>query len=781
MLLLAAAALAACNATKHLPSGAYLLTKNQVEIEKEPELPKEDQITKLELDKYIRQQPNKRFLGTNLPIWIYSQADTAKNNGWNRFKRRLGAAPVLLDSAQTALSAGGMKIYMDSKGFLDSEVIPTVDTADRKAQVTYHARQGKPFRIGTIRYDFRDRFVKAIILSDTANTLLHTGNIFDANVLDNERARITNFLKNQGYYNFSINNISYVADSTVGGRRIDLTVLVKQYMAGYDTNGEAVLDNNRIYRIRDINVFPDYNPTVATTDSLYKTRLDTVRYRGLNIIYDTKQHVRSEILRRTISLYPNALYSAQDVKRTYDNIMRLGYYKSASILFTEVADSTQKDNFISFVGTDSTGSDEADYTAEHYLSCEVLCTPALRQSYSVNLEGTTSADYFGVMAKVGYQNRNLLRGVELFEVNVRGGYEFMYAGSKYKSDAYEFGVSTSFSFPRLLTPFRVNRYNHALNPRTRIDLSYNTQKRPYYHRDLASAVWGYSWGKGRSTFALRPVDLTLVNMRYVQDSFLKNLVNPYLQNSYTSQLIAGLSGSYLYTNQQKNANRGSIALRFNFETNGNLLNALYRIGFPNKEKDEYYTLLGIRYAQYFRTDLSFVKNFWLGQKSALVYRFFGGFGYAYGNSAALPFERLFYCGGSNSMRGWAARTLGPGIDGRIASDYPSQLGNMRLEMNLEARFPVWGFLHGAVFCDVGNIWFAGQGTTPENQFQLRNFYKRVGLNTGIGARLDFNFFIFRLDWGIQLHDPNVNPGERWVIRNFSLKHTALSFGVGYPF
>ena len=117
-----------------------------MEIEKEPELPKEDQITKLELDKYIRQQPNKRFLGTNLPIWIYSQSDTAKNNGWNRFKRRLGAAPVLLDSAQTALSAGGMKIYMDSKGFLDSEVIPTVDTADRKAQVTYHARQGEPFR-----------------------------------------------------------------------------------------------------------------------------------------------------------------------------------------------------------------------------------------------------------------------------------------------------------------------------------------------------------------------------------------------------------------------------------------------------------------------------------------------------------------------------------------------------------------------------------------------------------------------------------------------------------
>ena len=133
------------------------------------------------------------------------------------------------------------------------------------------------------------------------------------------------------------------------------------------------------------------------------------------------------------------------------------------------------------------------------------------------------------------------------------------------------------------------------------------------------------------------------------------------------------------------------------------------------------------------------------------------------------------------MRGWAARTLGPGISERINSDYPSQLGNMRLEMNLEARFPVWGFLHGALFCDAGNIWFAGQGTTPDNEFRFDNFYKRIGLNTGIGARLDFNFFIFRLDWGIQLHDPNQPFGERWVIRNFSLKHTALSFGVGYPF
>lgn len=772
-----------------------MLTKNRVEIlqdtsrrhqtaSKSTDIP----VQKSELEQYIRQRPNSRFLGTNLPIWVYLQADSTSNSGWNRFKRRLGSAPVLLDSAQTKLSANGINIYMNSVGYLGSSTTFQIDTSHRKAQVTYVVRPGQPYHIGKIRYDFRDRFLKAIILSDSASTLLHEGDPFNANVLDKERTRITNFLKNQGYYNFSINNISYIADSTVGDRRIDLTVQVKRFLAGYDAYGEAILDNNRIYRVLKINVFPDYNPTAAANDPLYARRLDTVRYRGLNIIYDTKQNVRSEILRRTISLYPNALYNAEAVKRTYDNIMRLGYYKSASIIFTEIADSTIEDNFISFVGSDSTDS-ESDYMAEHYLACNVYCTPALRQSYTINLEGTTSSDYFGIMAKVGYQNRNLFRGVELFEVNVRGGYEFMYASSIYKNDAYEFGIGTSFSFPRLLTPFRVNRFNKAIDPRTRIELNYNTQNRPYYHRDLASVVWGYSWGKGASSFMLRPIDITMVNMRSVDADFLTSLVNPYLQNSYTSQLIAGLSASYFFTNQQKSASGESLSLRLNFETNGNLFSGLYRLfdirtkGYDEGTNRSFDKLLGIRYAQYFRTDLTFIKNFRIGTKSAFVYRFFGGFGYAYGNSTSLPFERLFYCGGSNSMRGWAARTLGPGIEPRVSSDYPSQLGNMRLEMNVETRFPVWGILHGAVFCDVGNIWLAaaGDGANNENRFKFNNFYKRLGFNTGIGVRFDFNFFIFRLDWGIQLHDPNRPAGERWVIRDFSLKNTALSFGVGYPF
>ena len=774
--------LAACSATRHIPSGQYLLSKSDVRIEREKQLTRDERATRTELEQFIRQHPTKRFLGTNFYLWAYNSADPDKTNWWNRFKRRIGKDPVLLDSTLTARSAEGMKIYLNGKGFLDASTAFRVDTSGKKAKVTYLARQGEPYRIGSIRYDFRDRSLQSIIFSDTISTLLHTDDIFDANTLDDERVRITSFLKNRGYYNFSINNISYVADSTAGNRTVNLTMVVKRYMAGYTAEGEATLDDNRIYRIRNIYIYPDYNPSAAVSDSLYESRLDTLDYKGLKIVYDTRSKVRAEILRRTISLYPNYLYNADEVKRTYENIMRLDYYKSASILFSEAeGDTLLRDNRITYIGQsqDSTGIGEASYGTEHYLNCTIFCTPALRQGYSLELEGTTSADYFGIAATVGYQNRNLFRGVELFDIKVRGGYEFMRV--KQKRNSFELGVSTSFSFPRFITPLRIDRYNRAFNPRTKVEVSYSVQRRPYYHRTLASGVWGYTWGNGKnSTFVLRPADISVVKLRQIDTAFLEQLQNPYLRNSYESQLIAGLSGSYIFNNQKINTERNSLALRFNFETNGNLIDGLSHL-FGRSSGEEYYKLFGIRYAQYFRFDLNLARKFVLGPKTSLVYRFYGGWGYAYGNSTSIPFERLFYCGGSNSMRGWLARTLGPGNEVRWVSDYPTQLGNFKLETNLEARFPVWGILQGALFFDVGNIWFLGQGGYgEESQFKIDRFYKQLGFNTGLGARFDFSFFVFRIDWGIKLHNPNEAAGQRWI-QNFRMQNTTLNFGVGYPF
>ena len=224
----------ACSVTKHVPQGSYLLTRNDIRIERNRELSKQERVTKADLEEFVRQHPTQRLLGTNFYLWAYNSSNPKrKNTWWNRFKRKIGKAPVLLDSSLTARSSQAMKIYMDGKGFLQSEAWFRVDTAGKRARVTYFARQGDPYRIGKIGYRFRDRSLRPVVLSDTASSLLRTGGIFDGNVLNDERSRIASFLKNRGYYNFSINNIEYVADSTAGDRTIDLTMVVKPYMAGY--------------------------------------------------------------------------------------------------------------------------------------------------------------------------------------------------------------------------------------------------------------------------------------------------------------------------------------------------------------------------------------------------------------------------------------------------------------------------------------------------------------------------------------------------------------------
>lgn len=801
------AALSSCSVTRHIPAGEYLLTRTEIDIAKDHGLTKNELVTQSDLDKYVRQHPAKKALGTNLPSAIYVSANPQRNTWWNRLKKRIGREPVILDSAQTRASSEGMKIYMDSRGFLNSSSYYSIDTLKRKARVTYHVNQGAPYRLGEITYRFRDDFVRSVILSDTAGSLIKTGNIFDVNVLDRERARITEDLKERGYYNFSINNISYVADSVPGERLINLTMVVRRSMSGYNAEGEAILENNQIYRLRNVYVFSNYNPTLAATDSLYERRLDTLSYKGLNIIYDMRENVRPEILRRAVSLYPNYLYNAEAVQRTYDNLTRLGYYRTANILFDEVSDSTAGSNLVTFVGEGADTTSQAAYTAERYLDCKILCTPATRQSYSIDLEGAFSDDYFALIAKVGYQNRNLFRGAGLFDASIRGGYEFLRKGQtmedgKTRNNSFEVGASVSFSFPKLITPFPVNRYNRAFAPRTKIELSFSIQDREYYHRTLSGISWGYQWGdRKRSTFILRPMDINIIKLQRLDSKFYNGLNNPYLKQSYRSQVIAGLSGSYVYSTQQRGAQNGYLNMRFNYETNGNLLSGIYATLGAKKVPDDpdpddplrvpgkSYRIFGTPFAQYFRVDANIAKQFMLGEKTRLVYRFYAGWGFAYGNSTTLPFDRLFYAGGINSMRGWVARTLGPGNsplwDTEQSGDvrtFPSQVGNFKLETNLEFRFPVWGFLHGGVFCDLGNIWFIRQGTfNAAETFRFDTFYRQLGFNTGLGLRFDFNFFVFRVDWGIQLHNPNKPEGQRWVIRNFYLKNTSLNFGVGYPF
>ena len=425
-----------------------------------------------------------------------------------------------------------------------------------------------------------------------------------------------------------------------------------------------------------------------------------------------------------------------------------------------------------------------NYTRERYLDCNIYCTPALQQGIKAELEASTTSSFYGLKAVVGYQNRNIFRGAEMLEVTGTAGYEYMKAPNSKKRHAMEFGVAAGLSFPRfLLANYALS--NNILVPKTKFEVSYNYQDRPYYQRGLSSISWIYSWrNRTNSSFVVRPIGINLVDVSYIDQKYFNSLQNQYLKHSFQSQLIVAISGSYVLNKQYKSAPNNQTTLRANCELSGNLLNGLVHLFSKPAEGENYYKLLGIRYSQYARADINASHKIMFGKVTALAARLYAGVAYAYGNSDAVPFDRLFYAGGSNSMRGWAPRTLGPGSSPAPTNVvYPTQLGDMKLEANLEFRFPIWDMFHGATFLDLGNIWYIGrEGVSyPDSSvFHFNSFYKQLAFNTGIGLRLDIKFAILRLDWGIQLHNPNNPEGQRWI-HNFKWRNTSLNFGVGYPF
>lgn len=773
----------ACSVTRKLSEDEYFLQR--VKIEDDKQTPKDERITSYTLEQYVRQTPNKRFLGTNFYVWTYNLANPKKDNWWNNLKRKIGEEPVLLDLSLTHKSAQNLKTYMDSRGYYSSSAEYEIDTTRRpkRAYVTYRTHQGEPYRISSISYDFRDKQIAPVIEADSASSLLHVGEIFDITTLDKERERIASYLNDRGYYNFSINNIEYRVDTLQGERQAGIRMIIKRNITGYDERGRAITANNRIYRIDEIDVLTDYNPAIAE-EEYRKTRRDTTFYQGLNIISQGKPNVRPQVMHSTIPLTPNTIYNSSQVDRTYSEIMSLGYFKSARIIFEELPQ--EKEPLVSHYageGKEAYSPKKFEDIDEGRLKCYILCSPTLKQGLRMEVEGSTTSSFYGLSATLGYQNRNLFRGVETFNAALTFGYEYMKGANVLRRRANEVGVSVGMQFPRFISPFNIPTRNINM-PRTNLELSFNYQDRPYYRRDLSRVSWAYSWRSmnGRYSYQLRPIDINWINVGYINEEFFSSLENEYLRQSYLTQAIVGLSGSYTYNNQGKNPNGNATLMRANFESSGNLLN-LFGVLFSEKKDDGMYRLLGVRYSQYVRGDLSVSRKISLGERTALAGRVFAGVGVPYGNSTALPFDRMFYVGGSNSMRGWTPRTLGPGNTPAQNTPYPVQMGDMRLEANLEFRFPIWGMFHGATFLDLGNVWYLNRDrheVPADGVFHWDTFYKQLGFNTGVGLRIDITFVILRLDWGVQLHSPNHPAGERWI-HNLKWKNTALNFGVGYPF
>lgn len=768
----------ACNIRNYLPEGAYVLTHNIVESDKS--IPRQERIQAGEINKYIKQRPSLDLWGVR--AWIYFQADSVGPKWWDQLLRNVGAQPVLLDTMQTRLSAANIESYVASRGFFDAEEEYSfmMDPKTRTASATYTTFQGEPYRIESIDNNIEDSFMAKVLARDTAS-LIRRGNILDLEKLGAERTRVAELLQNKGYYDFSAADIEFRVDTTIGNHKAHVTMVIEQQNRGYDNNGRALNENFPLYRIGSIKVLPSYDATRAATDPNYLQMLDTMHFEGLEIIYpDEQPNLRPGLLRKFVKLHEGALYSNSRVSSTYDNFMGMDYIRSANILFTPTSTPPTP---ITFVGDH--WSDTAE-TTERILDCEIRLAPAQRQSYKLELEGSTTSTFYGLATTIGYQNRNIFRGAELFDMSFTLGYELLKVEDPtVNRNSIELGGQIGITFPQFLFPVDLDPMGRLQNSRTRLEFFISDQNRRYYDRVLSNISFGYNWSVGPlHHYSFRPFDVSLVKMNYVSQSFLDRLQNPYLRDSYTTQMMAGLSGSYHYGEHNITSKRDYVDLRANVATSGNVISGIKSI-LGSTKSDGHYTVFGIPYAQYIRTDVSWAQSLSVGEESNFVYRLYGGLIFPYGNSRheSLPADRLFYSGGINSMRGWSVRTLGPGGSPEVNSGYPSQFGNLRLEANAELRFPIWGIFDGAVFMDAGNVWYTPDihGVPESAEFRFDSFVPQIALNTGLGLRLNLSVLVLRLDWGIQLRNPNKPAGERWVIAKPKWNNSALNFGIGYPF
>lgn len=758
-----------CSATRHVPRGKYMLDDVSIEISGDKSVSSHDLIN------YLKQSPNHEVLGFwKLQLGTYNLSGKDSTKWYNRWVRRMGQAPVIYSQSLTDASVRQLRLALVNRGYLEAEV--TADTmmmpAEKKIKVAYKINTGEPRRIAIIRHEIPDSAVRKLILADSAQFSIHPGDRFDRDNLDSERALITQRLREHGYYSFNKEYITFYADTSEFNKDVDLTLTVRapRNSANKPQPADSTTNHN-IYYINKV--------YFVTSNSGYNSSSDiagdTVVYKDITVIYGKDHYLKPGILQQKCFITPGSLYRASDVDRTYEALARLGILKSINIELVP------------------TGSENG----RHELDAYILLARSKKQSVTFDVEGTNSEGDFGFGLGATYQHRNLAKGSQLLTARLRINYESLSGkfngliNDRYTEYAGEIGIT----FPKFEFPFASQSVKHKLNVDTEFALSFNYQERPEYTRIIAGAAWKYKW-VNRNNTRRHNFDLIDINYVYLPEStldFLDQIApdNPLLRYSYEDHFIMSMAYRYYYTNKRipssllrKYTLQPRVyTLRASVETAGNLLYAISSLSNARKDNGSY-NVFGINYSQYVKgeVDYAITRNF--NQRHSLAFHAGAGIGVPYGNSTVLPFEKRFYAGGANGVRGWGVRTLGPGsYDSRNSvTDFINQCGDIRLDLSLEYRSKLFWVIEGGVFVDAGNIWtIRNYENQPGGMFHLDTFWKQIAAAYGLGLRFDFTYFLLRLDLGMKAHNPATGQ-ERWPIVHPNWHRDAtFHFAVGYPF
>lgn len=715
LFVLALLSVGACSTTRALRQEEFLLRKASVKVN-------DNSFNSSALSSYIIQKPNSYLLGVNPLLSVYNWAGTG-NSGFERFLRRIGTAPVVYDPAKVDESIASMHSHLRYIGYYGSAIESDVRVSGRKVYVTYYVTLGKRYQISAIDYDIPTygTFLKDF-QADLPNVTIQPGQYLSEQILEEETERGAQYFRGEGYYGFTKSFYAFEADTLEGNGKARLTMSIRDYALGEDP---AMAQPHRKFSIGEV--------TISHPEEL---------------------KIRRSVLEGLNMLRPGQPYSEKAINNTYTRFASVGMLAGVNINMNPVS--------------------------EDKVDANINLRNSGLQGFKTNLEASVnSTGLIGLSPQLSYYHKNLFHGGEFLNLGLKGNFQFK---PRDAASSTEVSVSTSLRFPKFIgIPNRL--FKGPYIPRTEISLAFNYQNRPEFRRTVISASYAYS---GRLTdrlfYQFTPVRANISRIFNVDSSFYESMGdNLYLMQVYSDNFDMGVSSMLYYTTDASAIPTKSYHYaRLSLDVSGNVISLFNKL--MPQSPDGTHLIWNTPYAQYVRAELTLGKTFRFGNKlpQALALRLTGGAGYGYGNSVSVPMDKLFYCGGSTSMRGWQARTLGPGFDTRLAEYFviPTQLGDIKLEANVEYRFPlVWKF-EGALFVDAGNIWdFAEKGR--EDAFS----FSSIAMDWGLGLRLNLDFILLRLDAGLRLHDPGRTAGDRWVAPAywFDGNNAAIHFGVGYPF
>lgn len=699
----------------------------------------------------------------------------------NWFKK-IGEEPEVFDEYLLDKSAEQFKLFLRNKGYYEAEIgYVSKKKFSKKINVFYSVYTGNPLIINNISLRCNDTVLKEIIISDSENFVISEGSLLDIDLLQEERTRITNLLKDEGYYNFSKQYINFEVDTAGNKYEANVLITVDDFL-----NPQGEKTNHIKYKIGNIYLFSDYNPQLALefpknyfleNDTISFLNENSIRY---NFIKKEEIIVKPSAIINDIYIFPDSIYNLSNIKATYKHLSSLKIYKLSNIQFEEVD------------------------TVNHILECNIQLTPSERQSYRIETQGTNTSGNIGATQNLKYQHKNLFRGGEIFDLKVSATLESnkVFGDTterkiKFRGfNTQEYSIETGIEFPKLVIPFDVREFIKRNNPKTTINAGFSYQNRPDYVRTIANINYNYEWKNSENlSFSPSIIKLSLIRVpvEKMDSTFINWLINISARESYSDQLIIGSSFSLTFSNQ-KTAKRNFIYLKLNSNWAGNslygLTNLTQNLNWTDLRIDQngsyYLPYINIAFAQFFKTDLDFRYYNILDKNNIVVYRVFTGIGLPYGNSTLLPFSEKYFTGGANGIRAWNVRSLGPGTYQMPENiKIPNQSSDIKIEANVEYRFKLFWILEGALFLDAGNIWAINEYDTRNGaQFHFNSFYKEIAIGTGFGARLDINFFVFRVDIGMKLKDPTLPENDRWIIynREYDISNDfTLNIGIGYPF